>query len=132
MGRALAGRPAHRLPGTLDEASPARKRLQAEGLFAPERKRAIPKFPRRVGIVTSPTGAALRDVLHVLERRGAAFELVLAPSRVQGDGAAAEVAQAIRDLSRWSAERAPVDVIWSTPSVEAAGGGGGGGGAPVA
>ena len=91
-----------------------KQRLQAEGLFAPERKRTIPKFPRRVGIVTSPTGAALRDVLHVLERRGAAFELVLAPSRVQGDGAAAEVAQAIRDLNRWSAERAPVDVILVT------------------
>jgi exodeoxyribonuclease VII large subunit len=91
-----------------------KKQLQAEGLFAPERKRSIPRFPRRIGLVTSPTGAAIRDVLHVLQRRGAAFEIILAPSRVQGDGAAGEIASAIRQLNRWSAEHAPVDVILIT------------------
>jgi exodeoxyribonuclease VII large subunit len=91
-----------------------KKQLQAEGLFAPERKRPIPKFPRRIGLVTSPTGAAIRDVLHVLQRRGAAFEIVLVASRVQGDGAAAEIADAIRQLNRWSAGREPLDAILIT------------------
>ncbi|MBI2949232.1 MAG: exodeoxyribonuclease VII large subunit [Verrucomicrobia bacterium] len=79
-----------------------KQKLNAEGLFAPERKRALPRYPRRIGIVTSPTGAALRDVIHVIERRNPALELVLAPCRVQGRGAAEEVAAAIRLLNEWA------------------------------
>ena len=66
-----------------------KQKLQAEGLFAAERKRPLPQYPRRLGLVTSPTGAAIRDVLHVIGRRQPALEIVLAPCRVQGDGAAA-------------------------------------------
>jgi len=75
--------------------------LQAEGLFAKERKRPLPKYPRRIGLVTSPTGAAIRDVLHVIERRNPSLEIVLAPCRVQGDGAGMEVAAAIRLLNEF-------------------------------
>jgi exodeoxyribonuclease VII large subunit len=76
--------------------------LKAEGLFAQERKRALPRYPQRIGVVTSATGAALRDVLHVVERRHPALEIVLAPCRVQGDGAAGEIAAAIRLLNEWN------------------------------
>ncbi|MGC8990805.1 MAG: exodeoxyribonuclease VII large subunit, partial [Verrucomicrobiia bacterium] len=80
-----------------------KQKLQAEGLFAPERKRPIPHYPGRIGVVTSATGAAIRDVIHVISRRNPAVELVLAPCRVQGEGAAAEIAAAIRQLNEWSA-----------------------------
>lgn len=80
-----------------------KQKLQAEGLFASERKRPIPHYPVRIGVVTSPTGAAIRDVIHVISRRNPAIELVLAPCRVQGEGAAAEIAAAIRQLNEWSA-----------------------------
>lgn len=83
-----------------------KRKLQAEGLFATERKRPLPRFPQRIGLVTSPTGAAIRDVLHVIERRHRALEIVLVPCRVQGDGAAAEIAAAIRLLNRWHASAA--------------------------
>ncbi|MBD0326675.1 MAG: exodeoxyribonuclease VII large subunit, partial [Pyrinomonadaceae bacterium] len=63
-----------------------RDRLAAEGLFAEELKRPLPLFPRRVGIVTSPTGAAIRDILHVVSRRTRTVDLLLAPVRVQGEG----------------------------------------------
>ena len=76
--------------------------LAAEGLFAQERKRPLPRFPQRIGIVTSPTGAAIRDVLHVLQRRHAGVEVILAPCRVQGQGAAEEIAAAVRLLNEWS------------------------------
>jgi exodeoxyribonuclease VII large subunit len=75
-------------------------KLAAEGLFDPARKRPLPLLPRRIGVVTSPRGAALRDVLRVLERRFAGVEVVIAPVRVQGEGAAAEIAAGIRDLNR--------------------------------
>jgi len=77
-----------------------KERLEKEGLFDPARKRPLPRFPRRIGVVTSPTGAAVRDILHVLARRWPAAEVVLAPARVQGEGAAAEIAAAIRALNR--------------------------------
>src|SRR6266581_144225 len=80
-----------------------KRKLQAEGLFAPERKRPLPKYPQRIGLVTSPTGAAIRDVLHVIRRRNPALEIILAPCRVQGDGAAAEIAGAIRVLNEFNA-----------------------------
>ncbi len=79
-----------------------KQRLAAEGLFAPERKRPIPPFIHRLGLVTSPTAAALRDVLHVVERRHPGLEIILAPCRVQGQGAANEIAAAIRLLNEWN------------------------------
>lgn len=82
-----------------------KRKLEEEGLFSPERKRPIPRYPRRVGVVTSPTGAALRDVLHVMERRYAGIELVLAGCRVQGPGAEQEIAGALRALGAWSVAR---------------------------
>ncbi len=82
-----------------------KQKLKAEGLFAPERKRALPRYPQRVGLVTSPTGAAIRDVLHVVERRNPALELVLAPCRVQGEGAAEEIAAALRLLNEFNLQR---------------------------
>src|SRR5471032_2040127 len=66
-------------------------RLAAEGLFAPERKRAIPAMPQTVGFVTSPTGAAVQDFLRILTRRGWRGRVVVLPAKVQGDGAAAEM-----------------------------------------
>ncbi|MBM3878464.1 MAG: exodeoxyribonuclease VII large subunit [Verrucomicrobia bacterium] len=80
-----------------------KQKLQAEGLFAVERKRPLPRLPQRIGVITSPSGAALRDVLHVLQRRHPGLELVLCPCRVQGDGAAAEMADALCRLNQWSA-----------------------------
>ncbi|OGL07643.1 MAG: hypothetical protein A3I14_03595 [Candidatus Rokubacteria bacterium RIFCSPLOWO2_02_FULL_73_56] len=74
-------------------------RLQAEGLFDAARKRELPRFPRKIGIVTSPSGAALRDMLRVIGRRFGELSIVIAGCRVQGEGAAAEIAQAIRDLN---------------------------------
>jgi exodeoxyribonuclease VII large subunit len=76
-----------------------KQKLAAEGLFAPERKRPLPKYPQRIGLVTSPTGAAIRDVLHVVQRRNPGLEIILAPCRVQGEGAAEEIAAAIRLLN---------------------------------
>lgn len=79
-----------------------KQKLANEGLFAPERKRPLPRYPQRIGLVTSPTGAAIRDVLHVVKRRQPALEIILAPARVQGDGAAREIADAIRLLNEFS------------------------------
>jgi len=83
-----------------------KQKLAAEGLFAPERKRPLPEYPQRIGLVTSPTGAAIRDVLHVVQRRNPALEIILAPCRVQGDGAAEEIASAIRLLNEFSVGQA--------------------------
>ncbi len=80
-----------------------KQKLQAEGLFARERKRPLPRHPQRIGIVTSPSGAAWRDVLHVVRRRQPGLEIILAGCRVQGAGAAAEIAGAIRLLNEWAA-----------------------------
>lgn len=71
------------------------ERLEKEGLFRQEIKKPLPRFPRRIGIVTSPTGAAIRDIINVISRRFPAVELYLFPSRVQGTEAAAEIAAAI-------------------------------------
>ena len=87
--------------GSLLEAFEALKaRLAAEGLFAVDRKRSIPLLPVRIGVATSPDGAALRDILRVLHRRHSGVGVVIAPCRVQGEGAAAEIAAAIDDLGR--------------------------------
>src|SRR5713226_6644022 len=76
-----------------------KQRLGAEGLFEAARKRSLPPFPRKIGVVTSPSGAAIRDILRILGRRFAGLHIVLAPCRVQGEGAAEEIAQGIRDLN---------------------------------
>ena len=79
-----------------------KQKLQAEGLFDAGHKRPLPRYPRRIGIVTSPVGAAIRDVLHAIQRRNPALQLVLAACRVQGQGAGPEVAAAIHALNEWA------------------------------
>jgi exodeoxyribonuclease VII large subunit len=92
-----------------------KQKLQAQGWFAPERKRPLPRYPQRIGLVTSPTGAAIRDVLHVIRRRQPGLEIILAPCRVQGEGAAAEIAAAIRLLNEWAvSSHTPLDLILVT------------------
>lgn len=76
-----------------------KKKLADEGLFDPQRKRPLPLMPRAVGVVTSPSGAAIRDFCHVLRRRFPGLRIILMPSRVQGDGAAREIATAIDCLN---------------------------------
>src|SRR5213079_1004463 len=88
-----------------------KRKLEAEGLFAPERKRPLPKFPRRIGIVTSASGAAIRDMLNVLSRRAPWLQILISPVRVQGTGAAAEIAVAIRELAAPNENFAALDLI---------------------
>ncbi len=78
-----------------------KRRLAAEGLFDPARKRPLPAFPRTVGVITSPVGAAVRDVVKVLRARWPGIRIVLAPVKVQGEGAASEIAAAIERFDRW-------------------------------
>jgi exodeoxyribonuclease VII large subunit len=78
------------------------EKLAAEGLFDPRRKRPLPRFPRRIAIVTSPSGAAIRDFLEVLRRRWQGVEVLIIPARVQGEGAAAEIARGIAAANRLS------------------------------
>ena len=75
-------------------------RLAAEGLFDPDRKRRLPRFPGRIVIVTSPTGAAVRDLLQVTGRRWRTAEILIAPTRVQGEGADREVVAALALANR--------------------------------
>ena len=82
-------------------------RLEREGLFAPERKRSLPVFPRSIGVVTSPSGAAVRDILHVLKRRFPIAQVIVAPTRVQGDEAPPQIVAAIQALNACS----DIDVI---------------------
>jgi exodeoxyribonuclease VII large subunit len=84
-----------------------KRRLQAEGLFDAARKRPLPAFPRRIGLVTSPVGAAVSDMVKVLRARWPSIGIVLAPVRVQGPGAAQEIAAAIARFNRWG----KVDVL---------------------
>jgi exodeoxyribonuclease VII large subunit len=84
-----------------------KEKLEKEGLFRPERKRPIPAFPRKIGIVTSPKSAALRDILTVLKRRHNAVNVLIFPAEVQGDGASLQVMEGIDYLSRST----DVDVI---------------------
>ena len=78
-----------------------KQKLEAEGLFAPEHKKEIPAYPQRIGVITSPTGAAVRDILSVLKRRNPNLEVLIAPVLVQGDEAAAQIAQAIEDSNKF-------------------------------
>jgi exodeoxyribonuclease VII large subunit len=77
-----------------------RKRLLAEGLFDPARKRPLPALPRKIGIVTSLDGAAVRDIINVLRRRYANAHLVIRPTRVQGEGAALDIARGLRAIAK--------------------------------
>ncbi|MEM8945172.1 MAG: exodeoxyribonuclease VII large subunit [Planctomycetota bacterium] len=77
-----------------------RDKLNKAGLFDAERKRPLPGFPRRIGVVTSPTGAAIRDFLEVMRRRWSGVEVLIYPARVQGEGAAEEIAAAIQQANR--------------------------------
>ncbi len=87
-----------------------REKLQLEGMFSPEKKRPLPRFPRRVGIVTSPQAAALRDVLSALQRRAPHLPVILYPTPVQGEGAAEKIA-AVIELAGQRAEIDAVDVL---------------------
>ncbi len=78
-----------------------KRRLQAEGLFETARKRPLPRYPARIGLVTSPVGAAVRDLVKVLRTRWPGIGIVLAPVRVQGEGAAAEITAAIERFNRY-------------------------------
>jgi exodeoxyribonuclease VII large subunit len=86
-------------------------RLEAEGLFAPERKRPLPIYPRRIGLVTSEAGAVLHDILTVLQRRYPLVEVVLASASVQGARAPTEICAALDRLARFHWERQPLDAI---------------------
>ena len=74
-------------------------RLGAEGLFDPQHKQPLPKYPRRIAVITSPTGAAIRDFLNIAARRWPAAEILIIPARVQGDGAAGEIARGIEQAN---------------------------------
>ncbi len=88
-----------------------KRKLEAEGLFDTARKRALPKFPKHIGIITSSSGAAIRDMLNVLKRRAPAVHILINPVRVQGIGAAAEIATAIREFSAPNDSWPPLDLI---------------------
>jgi exodeoxyribonuclease VII large subunit len=88
-----------------------KRKLEAEGLFDSARKRALPKFPKRIGIITSPSGAAIRDMLNVLRRRAPNVQVLVSPVRVQGIGASAEIAVAIKELARPNESWEPIDLI---------------------
>ncbi len=92
-----------------------KQKLQAEGLFEPSRKRPIPRYPVRIGLVTSAQGAAIRDVLSVISRRQPSLEVILTACRVQGDSAAGEIAASIKMLNLWSSNsERPIDLILMT------------------
>src|SRR6185295_12979539 len=78
-----------------------RDRLQAEGLFARELKRPLPVFPGRVGVVTSPTGAAIRDILNVISRRTQTVHILFSPARVQGEAAGSDITRAIKLINEY-------------------------------
>jgi exodeoxyribonuclease VII large subunit len=84
-----------------------KEKLRKEGLFDEQRKRPLPLLPRKIGVVTSPTGAAIRDILRILKRRNACLNVLLFPARVQGLGAAEEIASGIRYFNT----RADIDVL---------------------
>jgi exodeoxyribonuclease VII large subunit len=108
---------------TIDEMRPAgigklqlefeklKERLHAEGLFDARFKQPIPRFPERIGIVTSPEGAALRDILKILRERYPVVEVVLFPAKVQGEGASSEIAAAIRSANRYALKIEPIDTL---------------------
>lgn len=84
-----------------------KKKLSAEGLFDESRKKLLPFLPKKIGIVTSPTGAVIRDMIHVLTRRFPTIQILLRPVLVQGPGAAQEIAEAVHEMN----ERQDIDVL---------------------
>lgn len=78
-----------------------KEKLALEGLFSEEHKQPIPAYPRTIGIISSLTGAAIRDIINICRRRAPTVRLILRPARVQGDGAAEDIAQAIEEFNRW-------------------------------
>lgn len=88
-----------------------KKRLKAEGLFDAAYKKSIPGFPRRIGMVTSPSGAAVRDMLKVTKKRFPHVHILLAPVAVQGEGASLQIAHAIRMMNRYNTEQERIDVL---------------------
>jgi len=86
-------------------------RLQAEGLFDVEHKKPIPPYPERIGIITSAEAAALRDMLKIISQRYPALEVLIFPAKVQGEGAALTIAQAIRQANLYSSVIAPIDTL---------------------
>src|SRR5688500_13494779 len=78
-----------------------RLKLEAEGLLRADRKRPLPRYPRRVAVVTSPDGAALRDIVAVMKRRSPAVQIVVVPAAVQGDTAIMELCRALERIGRW-------------------------------
>ena len=89
--------------GTLELAfQQLRQKLNAEGLFQPTRKKPLPETIRRVAVITSPTGAAVKDFLQILTRRTKLIDVLIVPTAVQGDGAAEEIAEALRNVNRWN------------------------------
>lgn len=87
------------------------EKLQKEGLFDPRHKKPLPTFPRRIALLTSPTGAAVADILRTIERRYPCVEVLLYPVRVQGDGAAAKIATAIRIVNEQAEQLGGIDVM---------------------
>ncbi len=88
-----------------------KQKLEKEGLFSPEHKRPIPYLPSRIGVVTSLQGAAIKDILKVLERRFKDTHIIVYPVRVQGDEAKQEIAQAIKDFNAWNQELPPDEKV---------------------
>jgi exodeoxyribonuclease VII large subunit len=84
-----------------------KRRLSEEGLFNQELKKRIPRFPQRIGVITSPTGAAIRDILSVLQRRAPSVQIIVRPAQVQGEGAAPDIARAIAAMNTYG----DVDVL---------------------
>jgi exodeoxyribonuclease VII large subunit len=87
-----------------------KKKLESEGLFDSSRKRKLPRFPKRIALVTSPTGAALQDMLNILQRRSPWLRILICPVRVQGEGASREIAAEINEVSR-RAEELAIDLM---------------------
>ncbi len=87
------------------------EKLRMEGLFDPRHKKPLPRFPQRIAVVTSPTGAAVRDILQTLRRRYPCVTVYVCPVRVQGEGAAAEIAAALHALNAWSTTLGGIDVL---------------------
>lgn len=79
-----------------------KNKLRERGWFEPQRKKKLPKFPKTIGVVTSPTGSVICDIIHVLKRRYKGFHLLLNPVKVQGEGAAQEIAQAIHQFNQYN------------------------------
>ncbi len=84
-----------------------KQKLEKEGLFARERKKPLPKYPERIGVITSPTGAAVQDITTILARRFPLAEIVFCPVLVQGEGAAPQIVKALEEMNR----RQAADVI---------------------